>query len=120
MKTVIYFCVFLMTVTMCLYDSFVTISKTSFPTVLGLAIISLSVGILFILLWLEFKEMALATGILLWGIPITNAYELSKEGKSGEEILFFVLSRIAIGIVFYISTYESVEITRNEFKEKRR
>jgi hypothetical protein len=120
MKKVIYFCIFLITGLVCLYDSFVTLSKTPIPPALGLAIISLSIGILFILLWLEFKEVALATGILLWGIPLTNAYEMSKAGNSLEEILFFILSRIAMGIVFYFAVSESVEIAKSEFKEKRR
>ena len=120
MKKVIYFCIFFITGSVCLYDSFVTISKTPIPAMLGLAIISLSVGILFILLWLEFKEMALASGILLWGIPITNAYEMSKEARSFEEILFFILSRIAIGIVFFVAVTESVDLAKKEFRENKR
>lgn len=120
MKKVFYFLVFAITGTICLYDSYITLSKTSLPVVVGLAIISMSIGILLILLWMEFKEMAISLGVIFWIIPLANAFEMSKEGNSLEEILFFILSRIAIGIVFYFAVYESVEIAKSEFKENRR
>lgn len=120
MKKIFYFGLFLATGFVCLYDSFTVLNKISFPYTVGLAIISMSIGILFILLWMEFKEVALASGIFLWIIPIANTFEMSKEGISVEEIIFFILSRIAIGIVFYFSVYESVSLAKNEFQKNKR
>ena len=71
-----------------------------------------------LLFWLEFKEIALALGIIFWIIPLANAFEMSKDGSNFEEISLFFLSRIAMGIVFYFAVYESVEIAKSEFKEK--
>ena len=120
MKKTFYFLLFLVSSSFCLFDSYILVERISFSASVTLGILCIGIGIIFTLLWLEFREISFATALMLWAIPLLNSLEMSKEGKSGEEILFFVLSRIAIGIVFYISVYESVEIARNEFKEKRR
>lgn len=119
MKKFFYFCMFAPTCSICFYDSYITLSKTGIPIEFGLAIISLSIPILLILLWLEHKEIGVGLGILFWIIPFANGFEMSKEGKSLEEISFFLVSRLLCGVVFYMSVNESVSIARQEFKEHR-
>ena len=120
MKKIFYFFIFLFSGSIYLFDSFLLLNRISFPVSLGLGFQCIGIGILFLLIWMNLKEMSLAVNVLIWGIALLNILEMNKEGKSFEDILFFILSRIALGIVFYISVYESVEIAKKEYKEKKR
>lgn len=119
MKKIIYFLLFLVTGFICLFDSFIVINKIGIATPIGLGMVCSGIGNLFILLWLEFKEMSLAIGILLWIIPITNTFEMSKEGESMEEIFFFLFSRFCLGILFFQSVKQSITIAKEEYKKNR-